>query len=82
MNFNNDIYSLGVIILLKNIKLILILKSNSVNDSSHSNNYKILIKKLNNLRESIEEDKVKKKILTILDNFLKKNNIFQFFDDN
>jgi hypothetical protein len=85
MNFNNDIYSFGVIlliILLKNIKLILILKSNSVDDSKHSNNYKILIKKLNNLRDSIEEDKVKKKILTILDNFLKKNNIFQFFDDN
>jgi hypothetical protein len=100
MSFKNDIYSLGVIgiiLLYKNIKSIIsnkkkILKEDmNIDDSKKNKNlfmkYTNLIKKLNILREKIEDDKVKIKILDVIHSFLKKNNniderISQFFDKN
>jgi hypothetical protein len=94
MEYKNDIFSLGVILLIllfKNIKLIIILKKKKLNsklDLEKNGNKKIeikyqsLIKKLNLLRDKIEDYNNKVKILDLIKIFLKKykNSIFDFFD--
>jgi len=89
MSFKNDIYSLGVIALIllyKNIRLIIALdKKNLCDDNPKNKNIIIknqnLMKKLNKLRDKIEDNKNKVKILDLIDIFLKNNNS-DFFDNN
>jgi hypothetical protein len=86
MEYKNDIFSLGVILLIllfKNIKLIIILKKKELNINKKTEiKYQSLIKKLNLLRDKIEDYNSKIKILDLIKIFLKKNKneIFNFFD--
>ena len=92
MNFSNDIYSLGVIsliLLYKNIKLLLNIKKNSIIDNSQKNKkiiikYQSLLKKINILRDTIEDHENKIKMLNILEDYIKLNedDMDNFFDDN
>ena len=88
MTFNNDIYSLGVILIVllyKNVKIIINLKKESL-DSNLSSNKKVLIKynniinQLNKLKEKIEDNKMK--LLDVIEKFLIKNDNLNFFDSN
>jgi serine/threonine protein kinase len=91
MSFNNDIYSLGVIslvLLYKNIKLLLNIKKKSIIDNSQKNKkliiiYHSLLKKLNYLRDNIEDNDNKIKMINILEDYFKLNrsDLNIFFDD-
>jgi serine/threonine protein kinase len=89
MSFKNDIYSLGVIALIllyKNIRLIIAVDKKNLCDDNPKNKKIIiknqnLMKKLNKLRDKIEDNKNKIKILDLIDVFLKKNNS-EFFNNN
>ena len=91
MSFNNDIYSIGVLLLIllyKNTKLAIQLECNNlINTDIIKNNKKILkyqdiIDKLNSLKEKIEDDKFKIKLLNSLLIILRKNNLLNFFNNN
>ena len=89
MSFKNDIYSLGVvslILLYKNTKLILTLIKKSFSNDNIKNKkiiikYQSLIKKMTHLRDVIEEDDNKIKMLNLISNILTKDNNIKFFDD-
>lgn len=89
MAFKNDIFSLGVILLIllyKNIKLLIgIQKKILVSDAQKNRRVMIkfqnLVKKLNNLRDDIENNESKIKILNLIDNFVKKYNTIHFFNE-
>ena len=89
MTFHNDIYSLGVILIIllyKNIKLIINLKKNGLNENIGKNKkiqikYNNIIKKLNKLKEEIENNQNKIKIVTIIEKFLNNNDNIDFYDD-
>lgn len=91
MSFNNDIYSFGVILLMllyKSVKLMIsinkkILKENTQQNKKILIKYQSLLKKINDFKDTIEDNKIKIKMLDLLEDFLtknKKNNIF--FDNN
>ena len=98
MSFKNDIYSLGVvslILLYKNIKLLLIIKKKFLIEKEDSSTPKIkkiiikyqsLIKKLTNLRDVIEDDSNKIKMLKLIEDYLKKyqpcGDGLEFYDEN
>ena len=90
MTFNNDLYSLGVmliILLFKNVKLILNLKKANLNEDTDKNKkllikYNNIIKKLNKLKEKIEMNQNKIKLLDILYKFFNKNDNIEFYDNN
>ena len=81
MTFNNDIYSLGVIILIilyKNTKLYLFLKKRKLNHELESNKkiiikYQNIIKEMNELRDKIEDDKIKLELLNLIYKYYMKN---------
>ena len=80
MSFNSDIYSLGVVLLIllyKNIKLICTYKNKIIK-------FRALINKLNILRDVIEDNRNKIKVLLAIDNFLRKHrkDIDDLFDNN
>jgi hypothetical protein len=89
MTFKNDIYSLGVValvLLYKNTKLILTLIKKSFSNDNIKNKkiiikYQSLIKKMTHLRDVIEEDDNKIKMLNLISNILIKDNNIKFFDD-
>ena len=89
MSFKNDIYSLGVValvLLYKNTKLILTLIKKSFSNDNIKNKkiiikYQSLIKKMTHLRDVIEEDDNKIKMLNLISNILIKDNNIKFFDD-
>jgi serine/threonine protein kinase len=80
MEFKNDIYSLGVILLIilyKNIKLLILKKKNLLNnilkkDIKNIIKYNNILKKLNDLKDNIEDDKNKIDILNIFEYYLEK----------
>jgi serine/threonine protein kinase len=80
MEFNNDIYSLGVVLLVlfyKNIKLLILQKKKILENSLKQDKKKIIkyqniLKKLNNLKDNIEDDDNKIKILNLLEYYLKR----------
>jgi len=92
ITFNNDIYSLGVILLIilyKNIKLLINQKKQKLDNNLQKDkkkiiNYQNILKKMNTLRDNIEDNNNKIEILDLLDNYLKKNknDTNQFFDNN
>ena len=90
MSFKNDIYSLGVVslvLLYKNTKLILTLIKKSFSNDNIKNKkiiikYQSLIKKMTHLRDVIEEDDNKIKMLNLISNILSKDNNIKFFDVN
>lgn len=81
MTFNNDIYSLGVIILIllyKNTKLYLFLKKKKLNYELESDKkiiikYQNIIKQMNEMRDKIEDDKVKLDLLNLIYKYYMKN---------
>ena len=86
MSFNNDIYSLGVvslILLYKNSKNLLSILKKSLNEKDKKKMIKIqeYIKKLNNLRDVIEDDNNKFKLLDLIESIFKKYNNLNFFDN-
>ena len=89
MSFKNDIYSLGVVglvLLYKNTKLILTLIKKSFSNDNIKNKkiiikYQSLIKKITHLRDVIEEDDNKIKMLNLISNILMKDENIKFFDD-
>lgn len=82
MSFKSDIYSLGMvllIILFKNIKLIISIKKRRINTEKPSNKkriikYNILLKQLNALRNEIEIDDNKLRMIEFIKEFIEKNN--------
>lgn len=90
MTFKNDIYSLGVValvLLYKNTKLILTLIKKSLNNDNIKNKkiiikYQSLIKKMTHLRDVIEEDDNKIKLLNLISNILTKDSNIKFFNEN
>jgi serine/threonine protein kinase len=96
MSFKNDIFSLGVILLVilyKNTKLIISVSKKRAIEEAQENrklilNLQSLIKKLNKLRDDIENNNTKFKLLDViskfihstsnLTNFLNKNEINKF----
>jgi hypothetical protein len=89
MSFKNDIYSLGVValvLLYKNTKLILTLIKKSLSNDNIKNKkiiikYQSLIKKMTHLRDVIEEDDNKIKMLNLISNILMKDENIKFFDN-
>jgi serine/threonine protein kinase len=89
MIFNNDIYSLGVVLLIllyKNIKLLILQKKNILENNLEKNRkdiikYQNILKKLNNLITNIEDNNNKIEILNLLEYYLKryKNDSISFF---
>jgi len=78
MSFKNDIFSLGVIsliLLYKNIKLLLTIKSKSSDNKKIIIKYQSLLKKLNILKDGIEEYDNKIKMLELIEDYLKKHTI-------
>ena len=78
MSFKNDIFSLGVIsliLLYKNIKLLLTIKSKSSDNKKIIIKYQSLLKKLNILKDGIEEYDNKIKMLELIEDYLKKHKI-------
>jgi serine/threonine protein kinase len=92
VQFNNDIYSLGVVLLIllyKNIKLLIfqkkkIFENNLKKDKKQIIKYQNILKKLNNLKENIENNNNKIQILYLLEYFLKryKNDSIDFLGIN
>ena len=94
MSFKNDIYSLGMvllILLLKNIKLMISIKKRTLNAEKPSNKkiiikYNILIKQLNALRNEIEIDDNKLKMIDFIKEFIEQNsttlNFYTTINDN
>jgi serine/threonine protein kinase len=92
MEFNNDIYSLGIVLLIllyKNIKLLIsqkkkILENSLKKDKKQIIKYQNILKKLNNLKENIEDNNKKIEILDLLEFFLKryKNDSIDFLGIN
>jgi len=92
MQFNNDIYSLGVVLLIllyKNIKLLILKKKKNLENSVKKDKkqiikYQNILKKLNTLKENIEDDNNKMEILDLLEYFLKryKNDSVEFLGIN
>jgi hypothetical protein len=85
MDFKNDIYSLGVlllIILYKNIKLLISQKKYIKTETLKYNNN--ILKELNKLRDNIEDNSKKIEMLELLENYIKKNknNLTNFLDIN
>lgn len=91
MIFNNDIYSLGVVLLIllyKNIKLLIVQKKRILENSLEKNRkdiikYQNILKKIHNLIENIEDNNNKIKLLDLLEYYLKryKNDSISFFGD-
>lgn len=83
MSFKNDIYSLGMVILImlfKNIKLIISIKKNALDPNNPFNKktsikYNTFLKKLNTLRNEIEIDDNKFKIIDLICEIVETNNI-------
>jgi hypothetical protein len=81
MSFSNDIYSIGVIILIilyKNTKLYLFSKKKNLNLNLESDKkiiikYQNIIKKMNDLRDKIEDDKIKLELLDLIYKYYMKN---------
>ena len=92
MSFNNDIFSLGVIsliLLYKNIKILINIKKNCIIDNSQKNKkliikYLALYKKFNSMKDNIEDNDVKIKMLELLEDYFKLNkcDTDNFFDNN
>lgn len=92
VTFNNDIFGFGVILLIllfKNIKILLSIEKKKLINDTQNNKKKIIklqvfIKRLNILRDSIEKNDSKIKILNIIDTYMNKseNNTLNFFSDN
>ena len=92
VTFNNDIFGFGVILfilLFKNIKILLSIEKKRLINDIQNNKKKIIklqafIKRLNILRDSIEKNDSKLKILNIIDTYMNKseNNTLNFFSDN
>ena len=92
VTFNNDIFGFGVILLIllfKNIKILLSIEKKKLINDAQNNKKKIIklqafIKRLNILRDSIEKNDSKLKILNIIDTYMNKNenNTLNFFSDN
>lgn len=89
ITFKNDIYSLGVvslILLYKNTKLALTLIKRSLSSDNVKNKkiiikYQTLIKKMTHLRDNIEEDNNKIKMLNLISTILNKDENIKFFDN-
>lgn len=87
MSFKNDIYSLGMvllIILFKNIKLLISIKKNALNPENISNKktilrYNTLIKRLNILRNDINIYDNKLKIINLIKEFIENSSSLNFF---
>jgi hypothetical protein len=87
MSFKNDIYSLGVvllIILFKNIKLLISIKKNALDQENSSNKkiilrYNTLIKRLNTLRSEIDIYDNKLKIINLIKEFIDNSSSLNFF---
>lgn len=81
MSFSNDIYSIGVIILIilyKNTKLYLFSKKKNLNLNLESDKkiiikYQNIIKEMNDLRDKIEDDKIKLELLDLIYKYYMKN---------
>jgi tRNA A-37 threonylcarbamoyl transferase component Bud32 len=81
MTFSNDIYSIGVIILIilyKNTKLYLFSKKKNLNLNLESDKkiiikYQNIIKEMNDLRDKIEDDKIKLELLDLIYKYYMKN---------
>ncbi len=83
MSFKSDIYSLGMvllIILFKNLKLIIYIKKRKISNQKIIIKYNFLIKKLNALRNEIEIDNNKFKMIDLIkDTIEKSNNTLNFY---
>ena len=92
MDISNDIFSLGVVLLIllyKNIKLLIlqkkkILENNLKKDKKKIIKYQSILKKLNNLKDNIEENDNKIEMLNLLEFYLKryKNDSIEFLGIN
>jgi serine/threonine protein kinase len=93
VEFKNDIFSLGVILLVllyKNIKLMIFLKKKNIGKDDINIykkvniKYQSILKKITLLKDKIEENSNKKKILKFMENHLMKNKktTFNFFENN
>ena len=91
MSFKNDIFSLGVILLVilyKNTKLIISTSKKIAIEDAQENKKLILtlqnlIKKLNKLRDDIENNNTKFKLLNVIDKFIHStNNLSNFLNKN
>jgi hypothetical protein len=85
MSFKNDIYSLGVIsliLLYKNLKILLVYFKKSLTNKKTMIKIQEYIKKLNGLRDVIEDDNNKLKLLDLIESIYKKYDKLNFFDDN
>ena len=83
VNFKNDIFSMGVIILIllyKMMKMIVFVKKKKINDSYNKSMifiYQNIIRKINLLKDKIEQHQSKIKIINLMETFFKDN----IFDD-
>jgi serine/threonine protein kinase len=83
VTFKNDIFSMGIIILIllyKMMKMIVFLKKKKINDSYNKSMifiYQNIIRKINLLKDKIEQQQSKIKIINLMENFFKDN----IFDD-
>ena len=92
MIFDNDIYSLGIVLLIllyKNIKLLIfqkkkLLENSLKKDKKQIIKYQNILKQLNILKENIEDDNKKIEILDLIEYFLKryKNDSIDFLGIN
>ena len=83
MEFKNDIFAIGVIlivILYKNIKNLLSYKKKENNKKSLK--IQNFIKKMNILKDTIDKKESKIKLLNLMEVILKKESSFGFFDEN
>ena len=83
MEFKNDIFAIGVIlivILYKNIKNLLSYKKKENNKKSLK--IQNFIKKMNILKDTIDKKESKIKLLDLMEIILKKESSFGFFDEN
>ena len=81
MNYENDVYSLGIlglILLYKNIIHII----NKEKDNLDKNLYVKLKKKLKNLKNNIEEEKVKKELINYLVRILKNRRFKKYWNND
>ena len=93
VDFKNDIFSLGVILLIilyKNLKLIISINKKNKNVISNKKlniKYQTVVKKLNTYRDKIEENNIKIKSLTYTCMYYEKNksdllNFFEHYNDD
>ena len=90
VDFKNDIFSLGVILLIilyKNLKLIISINKKNKNVISNKKlniKYQTVVKKLNTYREKIEENNIKIKSLTYTCMYYEKNksDLLNFYEQN